>query len=305
MTLLDSYLHFLLLRAQLLVPLLVIAFFIGDELGRVSGMAWVLTRVGHAAAFFNRKLDRPNRSIATRVYRGIVAVFLLLLPALLVGLALTRPFTPLLWIGDFLIVALIGHHFQSLSLGRLWSRARTHALPLELPGTSYLFADSHGVLRHLIRHHGEAFAVGVVGASVWYVLVGLPALLVYLLLAQLAVEYRSPAFGWAARALFRLMDAAPRILTSLLLVLAALFVPGAHPFAARHARSYPALLAELLHLSLGGRAPTGDHPWVGRGTPLAMPAHLLVFLLLRLAATVMLLLLLASPFIAKLLTIIS
>lgn len=297
----EPLFQLLLHRAQNLVPLVALAFFLGEYIARFTGTAWLLRKLQLAAQYLNRKLDRPKRSIATRIYRGMIATGFLVIPALALGLVLNGSNELLGIFGGFVLVSLLGHAFASIRLLNEWRAAHAGTLKLELKGQNYLFADSHAVLRHLILTSGEQFAVGVVGTCFWFILGGLPALFVYLTLGVLAATFRTQIFGWAANGLFQLLDFIPRAFTTVLLTLGALFTPRAKPFAAFKARSYQGLLSYLLNVSLGGRTPTGDLPWTGTGTPKLLPEHLARWMLVRVGATVLLVFALSAETILKLL----
>ncbi len=286
-------------RAEMLIPMLVVGFFVGEFVARYAGVDAAFAWISRTAQRLVTKLNRPNRSIATRVWRGVVAMLMLLVPALLVG-ALISSVPPLALL---VIIALFGRGFATHRLLQRWRRAHAGTLPLELPEHDFLFADSHAVMRYSILTSAEAFAVGIVGVCFWYLVGGLPASMAYLTLRELSVAYAVPAFGWAATALFGVVNALPRALALLLLALGGLFVPRATPWAMRRHAALHGRIAGLLGISLGGRLPSGELPWAGSGTPKAMPEHLARWMLVRLAATVLGLMLLASPQIYNLLII--
>lgn len=298
---LTATLHLIHARAQWMVLVLVIAFVLGESLSQLSRFELLLARGRDFVARFGRKLDRKNRGIATLVYRGIVAVALLITPALIAGLVLEQHGKTLELPILLLLVLLFGHFFATSSGWQLWQRARSDHTPLELPQHDYLFPDAHAVLRYSVESRALHFAAGIVGASFWYVLLGLPALFAYLTLATAARSYRGSAFGWAARSLFRLVDIVPRTISVILYFLASIFVPGARPFASLRSRSWRDYTAQVLGVTLGGTSPTGALPWVGDGTPRLTHTHLRRALMVNAVASLWLLLLLASPEIAKVL----
>ncbi len=304
MAILESILTPLFQRAELLVPLLVAGFLVGELVAKVTGVEWLVLQVGRVATKLERKLNRPNRSIATRVYRGIIALCMMLVPTVAVGLLLTYNIPLRHWAPLVLLIALFGHGFSPVRQWRYWRQAKAGKMPLELPRLTFLFADSHAVLRYLILTGSERFAVYVVGVSLAYSVGGVVLMLVYVMVAELAQHHQGAVFGWGANALFRLLDTVPRTVTLVLLTLAGFFVPGAKPLHVRKARSYYSGLAYLTDSALGGALPTRSLPWVGEGTPRALPEHLARWLLLEVVATVMLLLLLGSGVFSNLLNII-
>lgn len=243
------------------------------------------------------KLNRADRSIATRLYRGMIATGMFVVPALICGLVLQQ-IAPL---GLLLLVAVFGRGFQSSHLLRVWRQAKAGSLPLELPGLSFLFADSHAVLRYLVLSSAERFATHVVGISFWYLIGGLPFAVFYLVLAEIRPVYAVPVFGWAASSLFRLFHFIPALLATLFLTFGAWFTPRTKPLAVVPARSYLNAVSRLLHVSLGGTLPERELPWEGVGTPKLLPEHLARWLLLRLSASVLLVMALAAPKVVNLL----
>ena len=299
MIVIDFIVQGMMARAEMLVPLLVVALVLGSVPMRVAGP--IVQAQRRMAERFERKLNRSNRSVGTRVYRGMIAVGMLLVPSIALGVVLARSNPLSHWAALLVLVAMLGHGLDMPHTVRLWQRARSSALPLELPGRDFLFADSHALLRYLVLEGAERVAVLVVGVSVWFVLGGITLALVYGTLSVLALVYRGPAFGWAAKGLFRVMDVLPRALTCVLMLLAALFVPGARPFAMLRARSYQAVVAGVMGVSLGGTLPGRELPWMGDGTPKLMPVHLLRLVLLEVAMVVLLMVVCAGPYLFNLL----
>jgi hypothetical protein len=276
-------------RAESLSLVLVLGYAVGALLAK-GPFAALMQRLRQLVVQLGVRLDKPNRGIATLVYRGIIALIMLLIPTLVFAALLMHPHPWLKPIVGLLAVAWFGHCFQTLPTLHLWRRAKAGKLPLELDEIDYLFADTHGVIRHLIRTRLDGFAVGVVGAGLWYVVGGIMAASIYLALAAAATHFRAPAFGWAARSLFTLLDIFPRIVARVFLTLAALFATGARPLHAITARRWPLFVARLIDVSLGGPCPTGDSLWVGDSTPKPTHAALHRLLTLMLAATVWLVL---------------
>jgi cobalamin biosynthesis protein CobD/CbiB len=288
-------------RMEWLVPLLAIGYFLGEYLARYSGLDRLLAYGDDRIVRLEQKLNRAHRSAATRLYRGIIALVFILLPAALLGLLFAQPSPWMPYASFFVMVALLGRAARPGSLLGVWERARTRRLKLELPRSDYLFADTHGVLRHIIAASSESFAVGFVGSAFWFILGGIPAVWVYLALAATARHFRGSVFGWAATGLFRLIDAAPRALNALLFLLAAIFVPHAKPLATRRARNWQSFTAELIGASLGGPGPGGAKPWVGSGTAKLEAAHLARLMLLELVAAIFLIWLFSAQDISNLL----
>lgn len=288
-------------RAEWVILLLLGGFLVGEWLGRIDGFEKLLGRGNRLAQALAHKLDRSKRGTATLVYRGMIAVAMLLVPAFIAGRLLSDPNFWAQILGIALLVMWFGHAFGVQSGWRLWRRAIADTTPLELAGSNYLFPDTHAVLRYAIATRAELFAVGVVGASFWYVLTGWPMLLVYLTLHAATAHFRGPAFGWAARSMFTLFDILPRLIARALFAVAALFTPEANPFALFLAGEWRLYVARLLAITLGGPSPEGETLWIGEGTAKLTPQHLRRFLVLEIAAGILWVLILAAPTIYKML----
>ena len=288
-------------RLETLIPLLTIGFFLGEIVAQFTGLNAGLDWLDRTALHFRHKLNRADRSIATRIYRGMIAAGMFLLPALIFGIALAQ-IAPLCLL---LIVALFGRGFQTFRLLRLWNAAKAGTLGLEIPGLAFLFADHHAVLRYLVLTSAERFASHVIGLSFWYVIGGMPIALCYLVLAEIVPVFTVPVFGWACGALWRLVHFIPVLITSLLLVLGGVFTPHVRPFSALSKRRYFVLVAQLLNVSLGGTLPGREMAWYGGGTAKLLPSHLGRWLILRLSATVVLVLVLAASNLINLLKLLS
>lgn len=285
---LETYRNLLIHRSELLVLLLVLGV-LASPLGERGPFA-ALVRSG--AAMVQRlgaKLNREHRSTATLVYRGIVAVVMLLLPAILVGAVLAH--YPA-WSPMAIAISLVlwfGYCFATTANFTLWRQAKNGRLGLQLPHSTYLFADSHALIRYVIATRMEAFAVGVVGGCWWYMVAGWMVMAIYLTVAAANAAFgHHLAFGWAARSLFRVGDAIPRAITRILIALAAMVVPHCHPVASILAPNWQVAVAKTLGISLGGPGPRGVVPWVGSGKARLSHPHLWRMGYLLVVATVLL-----------------
>ena len=289
------------LRAEILAAIIVLGYLVGEFLAR--GPFSMLLDAGDRLVLRLTKLDKPNRSVATLVYRGMIAVFMLLIPAMFAAALLSQDIPALKIVSYLLLVLWFGHCFETFRTLALWRRAKADGLHLELPWLDYLFADSHAVIRYFVARRIHGFTVGVVGGSFWYLVGGLPLMAAYLTLDATADTYRSAAFGWAARSLFLLMDLVPRFISRVLLTLASLFTPQTKPFRGLFAATASRRIANMLDIALGGPGPKGESPWVGKGTARLSAKHLQRILILILASSVLLVLLLTSPSLYNILNI--
>jgi adenosylcobinamide-phosphate synthase len=177
---------------------------------------------------------------------------------------------------------------QGLAAGR---RAVAHIV-----GRDPASLDGHGVARAAIESTAENFADGVVAPLFWGVLFGLPGMAAYKAINTLdsMIGHRSPRYVHFGRFAARLDDVAnwlPARLSALLILAAALCMPGMMPGAgwraiwrdaSRHRSvnaGWPeAAMAGALGLSLAGpRRYAGelvDDTWMGDGHAAATPSDL-------------------------------
>ena len=272
--------------------------------------------IGGAIAWLDRKLNHEQRSEATRVFRGLLALVLVTGGAGLAGLAVAwlsrnHPFG---WIIEFPLVVMLlaGRSLHdhvgavadalddSLKAGR---RAVAHIV-----GRDPEQLDEHGVARAALESLAENFGDGVIAPVFWYVLFGLPGLLVCKAVNTMdsMIGHTTPrhlAFGrWTARA-DTAMNFFPARFAGLFLALAA-------PLAGRAgAKFWPALaimlrdsgkhrsvnagwpegaMAGALGIALAGprryREVVVDDPWIGDGRAPATAADIRRGLRLYIAA---------------------
>ena len=262
---------------------------------------------GRAIAFFERKLNRPNRSDArARRERGIVTVIVLVGGAAAIGwviqaLCRGRPF------GALIEALMIGILIAQRSLFRpcrrrgAW-RCAIGGLAAGREAVSHIVGrdparlDAHGVARAAIESLAENFSDGVVAPVFWYLLCGLPGLFAYKMANTLdsmighrSARYRD--FGWAAARFDDLLNLVPARLSGLLLAAAALFAGKARPARGvaamlRDARKHrspnagwpEAAMAGALGLALAGPRHYAEgivaDPWLGDGTARATTADI-------------------------------
>jgi adenosylcobinamide-phosphate synthase len=252
---------------------------------------------GRAIAFFDRKLNRANRSEASRRDRGIVTVILLVAAAAGLGLAierLCRGHLPGAVIEALLIAVLVAQRSLydhvaavagALDAGGL---AAGRAAVRRIVGRDPMTLDRHGVARAAIESLAENFSDGVVAPVFWYLLLGLPGLFAYKMANTLdsMIGHRTPhyrSFGWAAARLDDVLNLVPAPISGLLLAAAAVLADRCPPdrslvIMIRDGRKHHSpnagwpegAMAGALGLALAGprRYPEGlvDDPWLGDGS---------------------------------------
>ena len=285
---------------------------------------------GSAIGFFDRRLNRPQRSDRARRWRGIAAMLALAIAALGVGF-LVEQYLGIVkfgWGVEAVLVALllaqrslfehvaaVGEALQSGGLG-----AGRESVA-KIVGRDPESLDDHGVLRAAIESLFENFSDGVVAPGFWYLLLGLPGLFLYKTVntADSMIGHRSPKylhFGWAAARLDDVLNWIPARLTGLIILLAALALPGARSGQGlvtmwRDAKKHrspnagwpEAAAAGALGLALGGPRRYGgtivDEPWLGTGRARATVADLAKALRLYMCAAACLALLLIATAVAR------
>ena len=196
-----------------------------------------------------RRLNRDKRSPATRLIRGLILVLFLLAAGGAVAVAVNFAATglPFGWLlGVAVLLALIT---QNRPFGA--ARGAAHRVAgKKAPGGKELEArspiltahkwshgssrDPHAVARGAVEHLAGRFGEGLIAESFWFVLLGLPGVMLYRIInvSSEALDEALPSreqFGFAATRLNEAVTFLPVRLAAVLLALAALFVAGARP----------------------------------------------------------------------------
>jgi adenosylcobinamide-phosphate synthase len=234
--------------------------------------------VGHAITWLDQRLNDLNLDFADRRRRGVLALAFLVVAVGVIGwvldLALSSFF--LGWAVETIVVAVflaqknLLDHVSAVDLGLSFGGlAAGRAAVGEIVGRDVSVLDDSGVARAAIESAAENFSDGVVAPAFWYLLLGLPGLLIYKAVntADSMIGNRSPrhaAFGWAAARFDDLLSFVPARLSALLIVaasaLAGCDARAAWRIARRDAPKHKspnagwpeAALAGALGLALGG-----------------------------------------------------
>jgi adenosylcobinamide-phosphate synthase len=284
-------------RLLLLVAGLAVDAVFGDAPVLFRHIPHPVVLAGRAIAFFDRKLNREDRSEAARRERGIVTVVVLVGSAALIGLIVEQVCRGSL-VGAIVETVLIGVLVAQRSLyehvaavaGALASGglAGGREALRHIVGRDPMSLDAHGVARAAIESLAENFSDGVVAPVFWYLLLGLPGLFAYKTANTLdsMIGHRTPhyrAFGWAAARLDDVLNTVPAPLSGVLLAVAAVFARNGRPSHAltimlrdgrkhhSHNAGWPeSAMAGALGLALAGprRYPEGAvaDPWLGDGS---------------------------------------
>lgn len=283
--------------ALLLAALAVDALF--GEMGKLfRRLPHPVVLIGGAVSALEHRWNDPAGAPGRLRWRGAKAVLVLVLLVTVVGAgfaAFVRSET-WLWPLEVFAVAVL------LAQRSLYDHVRAVADGLERDGLAggrravrHIVGrdpdslDEHGVGRAAVESLAENFSDGVVAPAFWYLLLGLPGILVYKtvntldsMIGHKTARYRH--FGMVAARLDDVMNLIPARLSGLLIAVAALFMPKGRPAAALASMVQDAgkhrspnagwpetAMAGALHLKLAGprRYPgeVVDAPFIGPGTP--------------------------------------
>jgi adenosylcobinamide-phosphate synthase len=297
----------------------------------VGDPAWLWRSIPHPVALMGRVIDWLDLHLndSTRGFeavrrRGVLALVILGAGAALVGgaLDLILSSVPFGWVAEAVVIAVfLAHkslvdHVAAVARALIGDGLQTgRSAVAKIVGRDVSVLDEPGVARAAIESAAENFSDAVVGPAFWYLVLGLPGLLVYKAVntADSMIGNRSPrhaAFGWASARLDDLLNFVPARLSALLLAATAALSGANVRAAARIAwRDAPkhkspnagwpeAALAGALGLALGGPRRYGadevDGAWLNpEGRAEAAPDDISVAVLVIDAAWALLVVLLA------------
>ncbi len=277
--------------ALLLLVALAADWLLGDprRFHPVAGLGWLIALLDRRCNLDSAAPDRRRRA------GMLVALGIVLSAALLGWLAhLLLAALPFGWVAEAAIAGLLlaarGLCQHVLAVAQGLDRAGLaggRAAVAHIAGRDPDSLDLHGVARTAVESLAENFSDAVIAPVFWFVLLGLPGLCAYKAINTLdsMIGYRTARHRDFGRFAARLDDAAnwlPARLAALILLLAALLMPGASAPGAwraawKTAAGHPspnagwpeAALAGALGFRLGGprRYPGGvaENCWIGLG----------------------------------------
>ena len=315
--LLQSWLAELSLHPLLLLAALTLEPLLGEPRGPFAMLPHPVRLIGGLVGLLDRKLNREDRSEADRRGRGILLVLFVCLLAACAGVAGTwlSRHVPFGWLPELaLMISLLAQRSLFGHVRRVGEALRDGGIEAgrtevaHIVGRDVRSLDYHGVARAAIESCAENFSDAVVAPTLWYVLFGLPGMLVYKAINTMdsMIGYRSErylAFGWAAARLDDAVNLIPARLAGVYLAGAAFALRDANPArglrtmiedAGKHRSpnaGWPeAAMAGALGLSLAGpRRYPGvviNDPWIGDGTAQATARDVMRALSLFAAACV-------------------
>jgi len=208
--------------AALLIPALLIDAALGEP-------KWLWSRIPHPAVLMGRlvqALDDGVNDGEGKRGKGVLAVCVLVLTGLLLGWILS-------WLGavvSVLIAAVLiaqrslTDHVGAVAAGLRHGLTDGRTAVAQIVSRDTASMTGPQVARAAIESGAENFSDGVVAPAFWFLVAGLPGLLIYKLVntADSMIGYRTEAyeeFGWAAARLDDVLNIIPARLSALLLAI--------------------------------------------------------------------------------------
>ncbi len=197
---------------------------------------WLWDRLPHPAVLMGRLvawMDARFNAGSARRRNGIFCALALVALGVAVGALLTQ-FGPVM---EIIVAAiLLAHrslvqHVDAVAEGLRQSLDAGRAAVAQIVSRDTAAMDESQIVRSAIESAAENLSDGVIAPAFWFLVGGLPGILVYKLVntADSMIGYRTPrheAFGWAAARLDDLMNLIPARLTAVLIALPAGVVDG-------------------------------------------------------------------------------
>ena len=231
----------------------------------------IWSRIPHPAVLMGRligHIDRLYNEGPQRRAKGIVAVAGLVTAAWIIGLLIAA--LPLGWLWQTLAAAVLlaqkslTQHVSAVAQGLRVSTQSGRDAVARIVSRDTAQMDGPAIARSAIESAAENLSDGVVAPAFWFLLLGLPGLLVYKIVntADSMIGYKTPRhleFGWAAARLDDVLNWVPARLTAGLILVAHLRL-DAWPLVRRDAvlhkspnAGWPeAALAPVLGVALAG-----------------------------------------------------
>ena len=272
--------------ASLLLPAMLLDAALGEPKALWSRLPHPAVLMGRAVALADRRMNQGR----ARKAKGVVALAALGLGALALGwlihLIPDGGLLEIITVAILLAQRSLVDHVQAVARGLRMSLAEGRRAVAMIVGRDTAAMDEAAVARAAIESAAENLSDGVIAPLFWYLVAGLPGLLLYKITntADSMIGHRTPRheqFGWAAARFDDLLNLIPARLTALLLALAH-WRPDAGGVILRDAplhrspnAGWPeAAMAVVLGISLAGpRSYNGEmksFPWVypeGRRDP--------------------------------------
>lgn len=252
------------ISAALLVAALLLDAIFGEP-------KWLWSRFPHPAVIMGGLVGWLDAKVNNRQYRrlkGIVAMTVLVTLAGCAGLLISAlPGAPVI---EVLLAAILLAHRSLVDHVSAVANALDTSLPEGRKSVAHIVSrdtaemDQSAIARSAIESAAENFSDGVIAPVFWFLILGLPGLLIYKITntADSMIGYRTPRhadFGWAAARFDDLLNWIPARLSAMLIV-AAFLQPKAWQIIRRDAplhrspnAGWPeAAIAAVLNITLAG-----------------------------------------------------
>ncbi len=205
--------------------LLVCAMCLDAALGEPD---WLWSRIRHPAVLMGNAigwLDNRLNHGAYRRLKGVATVLILVAVALILGrlLALLGPIVEIVVCAILLAQKSLITHVRAVGEGLLTSLTEGRAQVAMIVSRDTRDMTEAQVARSAIESAAENLSDGVIAPAFWFLVAGLPGLLVYKVVntADSMIGYRNDkyrAFGWAAARLDDVLNFVPARLTFVMIV---------------------------------------------------------------------------------------
>ena len=192
---------------------------------------WLWSRVPHPAVLMGRLIGWADIRFNTgpRWHNGVLVVMGLVAGAALLGVVIEALPLGWLWslIGGAILLAQksLVQHVQAVADGLRYGVGEGRRAVAMIVGRDTRDMDEPAVARAAIESAAENFSDGVIAPAFWFLVGGLPGILVYKIVntADSMIGYRTPRhedFGWAAARLDDVLNWVPARITAGLIALA-------------------------------------------------------------------------------------
>lgn len=271
--------------------LLSIALILDAVLGEPQ---WLWSRLPHPAVLMGKVVkaldERLNYGSHLRIKGGITVVILIVLALVLGGLlTLLSPVVSILCAAILIAQRSLVDHITAVATGLRHSLSHGRDAVAMIVSRDTASMTTPQVARSAIESGAENFSDGVIAPAFWFLIAGLPGLLVYKMIntADSMIGYRNDRyeeFGKAAARMDDLLNLIPARLTGLLIALCSgqlrnwrAIVSDARRHRSPNAGWPEAAMSRALDLSLAGpRSYDGqmqDFPWVNAPASKSITAH--------------------------------
>ena len=190
---------------------------------------WLWRRLPHPAVLMGKLIgwgDRRFNDGGSRRAKGVALLLALMSGAAVLGwaLSLLGPVIEILLAAILLAQRSLAEHLRAVVLGLRQSLPAGRRAVAMIVSRDTTDMTQYAVARAAIESGAENLSDGVIAPAFWFLLAGLPGIMVYKIVntADSMIGYRTPRyadFGWAAARMDDLLNLIPARLTALLIAL--------------------------------------------------------------------------------------